>query len=1445
MESAPANCATPHPSSGVSWRRRLRENGIVSSYGDRLLESALAQGRKNAETIELARRHCLHMTFTESGGQGFAEEATGLPINSRRVHCSYGQGGASGDLDWIASDFYEEHCVGCEHRQPTGEVPNLATIVEERNQAAATVAEAQQVETVRAAAAWGERLERRRALIATSDPAMAGALEDIGVLDSEPATDTDPGATEAALRRLIVLSERAADAFTDAVVDHAIDLVETLGLSSLIGPLRHVARNRVELADRILEAALGSLRQAPQIEAGRCLMDLSKRLKADALDAAVVRSLAYLAGMRTVRIPGRSGQARSHEPGPLRVAADLAPGAVEAVLRRMLPSPTAGSGLALLPGYAGRSYADRDAEGDRAAAAESVRALASTHPEVATALVSDLVLNLGVDGDDDYDKEPIGNVKRALATMLILEIGDVGTAVETAGRNTSEEIRTRLFDVYEIAARSMHTGDSGRAPGDPQTTEERARAVLDELVTIAFTRVSGDWGENVAFSGARLVHQLARARPQWVIDGLDSILGAFLGTIDSMSNPPRRILVVGTEPATPFAGMEAFARRNSYSSAARELLSALVRVARHDVLTVCSAITQVIADERDNERGVEVVWRLLPVLGKIASAHGGEPAVLRSVLPTMHTYLVDAEPALRAAALEAWTEIGRVHRLPSSLADLLPAFLNDATIGVIGALLGAARRLQWAGEDEARLLLRAIEVCRLIDAESHPELLKSSMATVAALAGDGDDGFRVHAEQLILRRAASLDGYDLRDVLRGRWLPSTAQSGEIAALRLRQARDPRINDRFNASDDDELCALLDSGAGIIALPLDDLVAAALDLAPDWPLGSAEFAEVAWRAGRVEDAASVLQAILSATPDVPAYDGHRAFLELLLHATGLDLAAAATGDLSPAVDALVPAIAAVADGAGEVADHLCSQVRARIEVRYLLRSETVPPVFGPSDRGSSTRPSSSEIRRAHADQLTESAGRLDASSQRATATGAYLRAFAGLCLVGADLLRLDAAELDADTRAFDAHAVAARRRAGELRAELESRFNPDDPLAGPLIAALGSVDAVEDGTAVPSALAAWSTLHLPLVVVNGPRRRIDRWLRSAGVGAPEEIEDEVPTAAVVFASVDGHLITGPQVLRPSQVYELRLEVRPGPWPEWADHLDAELLGHLSDADIQTPTFTWARSAGAAGEETLSGSGTLVLRFGLAAGQPAPPFLVNLRWRGNRHGDPTSQALDVAGHSQLRFRPFDASRDFLTEFPVFDERLLALYERLHGARYDEEHLQAFCRLFTAVCRIGLRMTWDKKYKRGTSISERTFHDDLYERLLAEPELDGRLNRGTPLALGFLDVRHDKVTAELKVERKTPVTRESAPKYMGQPTQYAAADGARLSILCILDMSQKTSPVGTPENYMFTLEPALHGLNNPEAPSLVAEIVVNGNLPTPSTWSRRKSAVRTPST
>ncbi|SDS48247.1 hypothetical protein SAMN05216371_0014 [Streptomyces sp. TLI_053] len=583
----------------------------------------------------------------------------------------------------------------------------------------------------------------------------------------------------------------------------------------------------------------------------------------------------------------------------------------------------------------------------------------------------------------------------------------------------------------------------------------------------------------------------------------------------------------------------------------------------------------------------------------------------------------------------------------------------------------------------------------------------------------------------------------------------------------------------------------------------------------------------------------MTAVAAVTPSTPAYRPHQAVIQLVAAAAAFD---AAVVDGSEQVDQAATALAQAADALDAAVPgddlKLADQARTRITMRYLLSGRTTLAALSPALKtivetaaGPGQDPAAAQRHRAQL--LQKATADLKASAPHNTATADYLRHFAGLTALACQLLELDAAELDADHTTVSARAQAVRRRAEMLTDQVRERFDEQDPLAGPLLAALAHAATITDGSAVTGALAAWAALLLPLSVTRGPRR-----VRTSHQPTPEAAPQA--EVAVVLASIDDHLITGPQVLRPTTVYELRLDVQPGPWPDWAQVLEADLLSRFTPAEAETPTYTWRRPTDLA-QETFSATGTLILRFGLPAGRPAPPFLVRLRWRGTKDGQPVVEDLDVAGHREIRCRPFDASRDFLTDFPVFDERLLALYERLHQAGYDDAHLQAFCRLFTAICRVGLVMTWNKQYKRGTHVTERKFHDDLYAQLQAEPELGGRLERGTPLALGFLDVRHDGITAELKVERKTPVSQATAPKYMGQPTQYAAADGARLSILCILDMSKKSSPIGVPENYLFTLQPALHGLDNPEAPSLVAAIVVNGNLPTPSSWSRRRIAVQ----
>jgi hypothetical protein len=109
------------------------------------------------------------------------------------------------------------------------------------------------------------------------------------------------------------------------------------------------------------------------------------------------------------------------------------------------------------------------------------------------------------------------------------------------------------------------------------------------------------------------------------------------------------------------------------------------------------------------------------------------------------------------------------------------------------------------------------------------------------------------------------------------------------------------------------------------------------------------------------------------------------------------------------------------------------------------------------------------------------------------------------------------------------------------------------------------------------------------------------------------------------------------------------------------------------------------------------------------------------------------------------------------------------------------------------------------------------------------------GTEIGGGEMDIVFKQMlNAELKVERSTPVTLDRAASYLGQPTQYASTGGRQLSILCILDVTEKAAPIGVLANGIGLMRPKLAGLDDPEYPALVGVVIVPGGLPLPSDWS-----------
>ncbi len=274
--------------------------------------------------------------------------------------------------------------------------------------------------------------------------------------------------------------------------------------------------------------------------------------------------------------------------------------------------------------------------------------------------------------------------------------------------------------------------------------------------------------------------------------------------------------------------------------------------------------------------------------------------------------------------------------------------------------------------------------------------------------------------------------------------------------------------------------------------------------------------------------------------------------------------------------------------------------------------------------------------------------------------------------------------------------------------------------------------------------------------------------------------------------------------------------------------------LGRAALSLPQFTFTASDSIRDDAGVVLTGAQPLHCAVEQPVQSPaidcPLIVTFTGPGRE------ETVEVAGYRRLQLRPFDPSKDHLTEHEQTDARLLRMYEALAVPDYDTEDARALCRLFTACVRAGQSIMFDKVFRRGTRVTEAMFHDELEKRLRADPELAGRLTRRDPVAGGFDDLLHDDVIAELKVARDKPVTIDDCAKYLGQPTQYGVGRGSQLSVLVVLDHSRKEAPPGVIDNYVGWLIPRLHGLDNPRYPSLVAVLIVNTNLPVPSTWSRK---------
>lgn len=140
----------------------------------------------------------------------------------------------------------------------------------------------------------------------------------------------------------------------------------------------------------------------------------------------------------------------------------------------------------------------------------------------------------------------------------------------------------------------------------------------------------------------------------------------------------------------------------------------------------------------------------------------------------------------------------------------------------------------------------------------------------------------------------------------------------------------------------------------------------------------------------------------------------------------------------------------------------------------------------------------------------------------------------------------------------------------------------------------------------------------------------------------------------------------------------------------------------------------------------------------------------------------------------------------------------------------------------------------FKGRADVSEKEFQREVARAMRVR--LGPDVQEHGDLAGGISDIRFRSTVVELKVEKGTGDRQRIARKYTGQPTQYAGTTAQQVSVLFVLDLTEKRSPPGDIRNDILLVDVPTHG--GPEVekayPSRAFVLVLNGNVRNPSSYS-----------
>jgi hypothetical protein len=317
------------------------------------------------------------------------------------------------------------------------------------------------------------------------------------------------------------------------------------------------------------------------------------------------------------------------------------------------------------------------------------------------------------------------------------------------------------------------------------------------------------------------------------------------------------------------------------------------------------------------------------------------------------------------------------------------------------------------------------------------------------------------------------------------------------------------------------------------------------------------------------------------------------------------------------------------------------------------------------------------------------------------------------------------------------------------------------------------------------------------------------------------------------TVDQRPWASPQRLQPGVIYDSAVTVTIPEWPEGMDQLILDYSTTLPASAWEITPFVIDKSDEAPAEIRRQGH----VRFTGVQSVYSEPVSIQLRARFVARADAAKSKLaTIIGYHRLRVRVRDRASDPMSSYAAIDPVLSDMAEQVRSLPgVSPQHWEDFAQALSAIGSILGNAANEAAYRTGMRISEADFHRRLLHDLRIL--LGDDVKDGVRQAAGVTDLQYRTVTIELKVEDKISERREIFNRYEGQPVQYGSGVGSQLGILCVLDLTEKEVPPAPPQNSIKLLKPPVHGFPKGDAPypTRIAALVIDGNLRSPSSYSR----------